>query len=41
MNKQLIEKWFDLEDDCGKIAYEKRTHAELEAYIRDLYKKYS
>jgi len=41
MNKQLIEKWFDLEDACGKIAYEKKTHAELEAYIRDLYKKYS
>ncbi len=41
MNKQLIEKWFDLEDTCGKIAYEKKTHAELEAYIRDLYKKYS
>jgi enoyl-CoA hydratase/carnithine racemase len=41
MNKKLIENYFDLEDDCGKIAYEKKTHAEIEAYIKDLNKKYT
>lgn len=40
MNNKLIEKWFDLEDECGKAAYQKRTVKEWEDFVQDLYKRY-
>jgi enoyl-CoA hydratase/carnithine racemase len=41
MNKNYIKSCFDLEDECGKIAYEKnKTMKELDDFIKDLHKKY-
>ena len=40
MNNKFIERWFDLEDECGAIAYQKKTQKELIEFIDDLYKKY-
>ena len=40
MNNKMIERWFDLEDECGKVAYEKKTMKELDDYIKDLFKRY-
>lgn len=40
MNNKLIERWYDLEDECGKIAYDKMSQQELEKYVTILYKKY-
>ena len=40
MNNKYIEQWFDLEDECGAIAYKKKTQKELQEIIDDLYKKY-
>ncbi|MFX1307489.1 MAG: enoyl-CoA hydratase/isomerase family protein [Promethearchaeota archaeon] len=42
MNKTLIKSWFDLEDECGKIFYEKekKSMKELDNIIKDLYSKY-
>ena len=40
MNNKMIERWFDLEDECGRVAYEKKTMKELDDYIKDLYKRY-
>lgn len=40
MNNKMIERWYDLEDECGKVAYEKRTMKELDDYIKDLFQRY-
>ncbi|HUW90139.1 MAG TPA: hypothetical protein VMV43_06415, partial [Candidatus Nanopelagicaceae bacterium] len=40
MNTKYIERWYDLEDECGKIAYDKKTMKELDEYIKNLYSKY-
>ncbi|MHA1344358.1 MAG: enoyl-CoA hydratase/isomerase family protein [Promethearchaeota archaeon] len=40
MNNKMIERWYDLEDECGKVAYEKKTMKELDDFIKDLYKRY-
>jgi 2-(1,2-epoxy-1,2-dihydrophenyl)acetyl-CoA isomerase len=41
MNKAYIKSCMDLEDECGKIAYEpKKSVKELEQIIQDLYKRY-
>lgn len=40
MNSKFIERWFDLEEECGAIAYKKKSQKELEVFIDDLYKKY-
>ena len=40
MNKAYIKSCFDLEDECGKLAFEKKTMKELDDFIKDLYKKY-
>jgi len=42
MNKAYIKSCFDLEDECGKIAYakDKKSMKELDDFIKDLYKKY-
>ena len=40
MNKAYIKSCFDLEDECGEIAYEKKTMKELDDFIKELYKKY-
>lgn len=43
MNKAYIKSCFDLEDECGKVAYatEKKSMKELDDFIHGLYKKYS
>jgi hypothetical protein len=42
MNKAYIKSCLDLEDECGKMAYDpkKFTMKELENFIRSLDKKY-
>ena len=40
MNKAYIKSCFDLEDECGKLAFEKKSMKELDDFIKDLYKKY-
>lgn len=40
MNKNFIQRCYDLEDECGKIAYEKKSMKELDDFIKELYKKY-
>jgi phage regulator Rha-like protein len=40
MNTKYIERWYDLEDECGKIAYDKKTMKELDEFIKNLYSKY-
>lgn len=41
MNKNYIKSCFDLEDECGKVAYEKKkTMQELDDFIKNLHKKY-
>ncbi|TXT56197.1 MAG: putative Enoyl-CoA hydratase [Promethearchaeota archaeon] len=40
MNNKFIERWFDLEDRCGELAYQKRTQKELDEIIKDLYDSY-
>jgi enoyl-CoA hydratase/carnithine racemase len=40
MNNKFIERWFDLEEECGAIAYKKKSQKELEEFIKDLYRKY-
>jgi len=43
MNKAYIKSCFDLEDECGKVAYatEKKSMKELDDFIKSLYDKYS
>jgi enoyl-CoA hydratase/carnithine racemase len=43
MNKRYIKSCFDLEDECGKVAYatEKKSMKELDEFIKGLYEKYS
>jgi len=43
MNKNNITSYFDLEDECGKVAYakEKKSMKELNDIIKTLYEKYS
>ncbi len=40
MNKKFIERCYDLEDEAGKVAYEKKTMKELDDIIKDLYKRF-
>ena len=42
MNKVFLKSCFDLEDECGKAAYDtkKKTMKELDDFIEELYKKY-
>ncbi len=40
MNKKLIERCFDLEDECGREAYKKKSQAEWRDFIQDLYQRY-
>ena len=40
MNKAYIKSCFDLEDECGKLAFQKKSMKELDDFIKDLYKKY-
>ena len=43
MNKGYIKSCFDLEDECGEVAYatEKKSMKELDEFIKGLYQKYS
>ncbi|MFX1358511.1 MAG: hypothetical protein ACFFA8_14680, partial [Promethearchaeota archaeon] len=43
MNKNYIKSCFDLEDECGTVAYakEKKSMKELDEFIKDLYKRYA
>ncbi|TXT63605.1 MAG: putative Enoyl-CoA hydratase [Promethearchaeota archaeon] len=40
MNNKFIERWYDLEDKCGEIAYEKHSQKEMDEIIKNLYKNY-
>jgi len=40
MNKAYIKSCFDLEEECGKVAFKKKSMKELDDFIKDLYKKY-
>ena len=40
MNKAYIKSCFDLEDECGKVAFAKKSMTELNDFINDLHKKY-
>ncbi|MBY9017309.1 MAG: enoyl-CoA hydratase/isomerase family protein [Candidatus Lokiarchaeota archaeon] len=40
MNNKMIERWYDLEDKCGEIAYQKKSQKEMEEFIKNLYEKY-
>jgi len=40
MNKAYIKSCFDLEDECGKLAFQKKSMKELDDFIKELYKKY-
>jgi enoyl-CoA hydratase/carnithine racemase len=42
MNKAYLKSCFDLEDECGKAAYDtkKKTMKELDYFIKSLYQKY-
>jgi enoyl-CoA hydratase/carnithine racemase len=43
MNKNYISSCFDLEDECGKVAYstDKKSMKELDDFIKEMYNKYS
>lgn len=40
MSNKYIERWYDLEDKCGELAYKKHTQKEMDEIINTLYKKY-
>jgi enoyl-CoA hydratase/carnithine racemase len=40
MNKAYIKSCFDLEDECGKVAFEKKSMKELDEFIKNLHQKY-
>lgn len=40
MHTKYIKRWFDLEDECGAAAYDKKTQDEFQEFIDKLYKKY-
>lgn len=41
MNKTYIKSCFDLEDECGAMAYANKSYEEISEFIRNLYKKYT
>ena len=41
MNKTYIRSCYDLEDECGTIAYANKPYEELSEFIENLYKKYT
>jgi len=40
MNKAYIKSCFDLEDACGKVAYEKKSMEELDDFIKNLHENF-
>ncbi len=40
MNKAYIKSCLDLEDECGKVAFEKKSMKELDDFIKNLHEKY-
>jgi enoyl-CoA hydratase/carnithine racemase len=40
MNKAYIKSCFDLEDECGKLAFSKKSMKELDDFIKSLHEKY-
>ncbi|MFX0074396.1 MAG: enoyl-CoA hydratase/isomerase family protein [Candidatus Hermodarchaeota archaeon] len=40
MNKAYIKSCFDLEDECGKLAFAKKSMKELDDFIKSLHEKY-
>jgi len=40
MNNKFIKRWYDLEDKCGELAYQKNTQEELNEIIKNLYDEY-
>jgi enoyl-CoA hydratase/carnithine racemase len=43
MEKGLVKSYFDLEDECGKVAYDRRVKElkEIDDFIKSLYRKYT
>ena len=41
MNKRYIKSCFDLEDECGTMAYANKPYEEISEFIEGLYKKYT
>jgi len=41
MNKRYIKTCFDLEDECGTMAYANKSYEEISEFIGSLYKKYT
>ena len=41
MNKSIINKCYELEDECGNLAYQKNSMEEFDDIVKDLYIKYS
>ena len=40
MNKAYIKSCFDLEDECGKVAFAKKSMSELDDFIKGLHEKF-
>lgn len=40
MHNNFIKQWYDLEDTCGELAYEKHKQNELDEIIKELYENY-
>jgi enoyl-CoA hydratase/carnithine racemase len=40
MNKAYIKSCFDLEDECGKVAFAKKSMRELDDFIKELHEKF-
>jgi hypothetical protein len=41
MNKKYLKSCFDLEDECGVMAYANKSYEEISEFIGNLYKKYT
>jgi len=40
MNNKMIERWYDLEDEWGEIAYQKKSQKEMDTIIKNIYDNY-
>jgi len=43
MDKGLIKSYFDLEDECGKVAYDNniKNLNEIDEFLKKIYQKYT
>lgn len=40
MHNKMISRWYDLEDECGEAAYQRKSMKELDEFIEELYSRY-